>query len=40
MDKNIDKICNCEIFSPFTKNGNCRFCYGYKEINLKLTAVN
>ena len=22
--------CNCGNYTPFIKNGSCRFCYGYK----------
>ena len=23
------KYCTCDIHAPYTKDGECRFCYGY-----------
>ena len=23
------KYCACDIYAPYTKDGECRFCYGY-----------
>ena len=25
-------LCYCEVYTPYTENGSCRFCYGYTKL--------